>query len=114
VAELWTNNAESTLAGAITDVATTLDVQLGDAFKYPDPNPPDFFYCTLTNAAGTLIEIIKVTDRTGNTFSVIVRGQQGTTALAWNDGDKVELRLTKSGLEGLQASFARSFALMGV
>jgi hypothetical protein len=43
-------------------------------------------------SSGTPIEIVKVTARSTDTFT-IVRAQDNTTASAFNTGDKVELRL---------------------
>lgn len=90
---LYTNNAATTLASGITNVATSLTVATGAGALFPNPTSPDVFYATLENAAGTSREIVKVTARTTDTFT-IVRAQEGTTGTAFSTGDKVELRLT--------------------
>lgn len=100
MAELWTNNAKSTLAAGILAADTTLTVQAGYGFLFPQPSAPDYFYCTLDN--GVDLEIVKVRARSGDVFSTIDRGQQGTTARDWAGGDKVELRLTRRGIEDLR------------
>lgn len=56
---------------------------------------------TLIRASDSAIEVIKVTNITGTTWT-IVRAQEGTTALDFIAGDKVELRVTAGFLQGLQ------------
>ena len=90
---LFTNNAAATLASSITVGATSLTVTTGQGTLFPTITGSNIFYITLTDAAtGNLIEIVKVTARTGDTMT-IVRAQDNTTAHAYSAGDKVELRL---------------------
>ena len=87
--ELYANNAESTLAGAITNVALTLNVSPGSGVLFPNPNNAlgQFFRLSLTDAATALQhEIVYVTAKTTDTFTIL-RGQEGTTAQAWSAGD---------------------------
>ena len=86
----FTNNATTTLSLGITSIAVALTVAIGGGAKFPALSGGDVFYATLANSGGA-VEIVKVTARVGDVFT-IVRGQDGTTALAWNIGDKVELR----------------------
>jgi hypothetical protein len=94
---LFTNNAATTLATGINSSVTSLTVASATGGLFPNPTAGQYFYCTLSNAAGTTIEIVKVTARSTDTFT-IVRGQDNTTASAFIAGDKVELRLTNSDL----------------
>ena len=94
----FTNNATSTLAAGINSSVTTLSVAAGQGALFPTLSG-DYFYCTLANVAGT-VEIIKVTARSTDTFT-IVRGQDNTTAASWIAGDKVELRLVAASLNDL-------------
>ena len=89
----FTNNAATTLASGILAGATSLTVAAGTGALFPALSGGNFFYCTLQNTAGTTIEIVKVTARSTDTFT-IVRAQEGTSASAFSTGDKVELRLT--------------------
>lgn len=93
---LFTNNAFSTLASGITDVATSLAVAAADGAKFPNPTGADYFYATLIDTSNNL-EIIKVTTRSTDTFT-IVRAQEGTTGRAYSAGDRIELRVTAAGL----------------
>ena len=95
----FTNNAASTLAGAINSSVTSLTVASGQGALFPSLGAGDYFYCTLANTAGT-VEIVKVTARATDVFT-IVRGQDNTTATSWSLGDKVELRLVAASLNDI-------------
>jgi hypothetical protein len=90
---LYTNNAATTLSASITNSATSLTVTTGAGSLFPNPTAPDYFLLTLQGVSGTPIEIVKVTARSTDTMT-IVRAQEGTTASAFNGGDKAELRIT--------------------
>ena len=108
---LFTNNAATTLATGINSSVTSLTVASATGGLFPNPTAGQYFYCTLSNAAGTTIEIVKVTARSTDTFT-IVRGQDNTTASAFIAGDKVELRLTNSDLINFpQLDSTNTFAL---
>ena len=94
---LFTNNAATTLASSINNSVTSLTVATGTGALFPTLGAGQYFFCTLANTAGT-VEIIKVTARSGDTFSTIIRGQDNTSAVSWNSGDKVELRLVNADL----------------
>ena len=97
MAVLYSNNASSTLSASITSTATSLSVASGAGALFPAPSGSDYFYITLVNSAGAM-EIMKVTARSVDTLTV-VRGQDGTTGVAWAAGDRVELRFTKAMLD---------------
>ena len=90
---LYTNNATPTLASSITNVATSLTVATGQGSIFPTITGSNYFMCTLQSTSGSPLEIVKVTARSTDTFT-IVRAQEGTTGSAFNSGDFVELRLT--------------------
>lgn len=87
-----TNNAVSTLAGSINTVVLALSVQPGHGARFPAASivSGNYFYVTLLDAANN-IEIVKVTDRTVDTFTII-RARDGTTAKSFAANDRVELR----------------------
>ncbi len=102
--QLFANNAASVLASSLTSVATSLTVTTGHGARFPSPSGGDYFLATLCQqgSAGEInFEIVKVTARSTDSFT-IVRAQESTTALAYNAGDKFELRLTKGTMEGLR------------
>lgn len=96
----FANNAASTLASPITNVDTSLSVATGNGSLFPSLGSGDFFYCTLEN--GATREIVKVTGRTGDVFT-IVRAQEGTTALNWSSGATVSHRITAASLGALSS-----------
>lgn len=84
---LFANNASTTLAGAITAVATTANLASGTGVLFPSPGAGQYFVLTFTDAATGLInEIVWVTNVTGDVIT-ITRAQEGTTAKPWNAGD---------------------------
>jgi len=89
---LVANNAATTLASGITNVATSLTVATGAGALFPNPQTFEYFYATLSNLTGTTVEIVKVTARASDTFTV-VRGQFGTTPAAFATSDLVEMRM---------------------
>jgi len=95
----FTNNAATTLLSSITSVATSLTVASGTGVLFPALSGSQYFWCTLANNSGT-VEIVKVTARSTDTFT-ITRAQDNTSAVAWNAGDKVELRLVAAALNDL-------------
>ncbi len=84
---LFANNAATTIAGAITNTALTVNLAPGAGALFPSPGAGQYFLGTFNDAAtGLLTEIVQVTARSGDTLT-IVRAQEGTTAQAWNSGD---------------------------
>jgi len=93
----FTNFALSQTAIALSPTDTSILVEAGHGSRYPALTGSDFFYVTLENAA-LVREIVKVTARITDTLTV-VRGQDGTTAAAWDAGTPVALRLNAAALE---------------
>lgn len=83
----YANNAKGTLASGISAVATSFTLSSSaQAATFPLTGP---FYATLTDAStGTIHEIVLVTAVTGLTYTC-TRGQDNTTAVAWNAADFV-------------------------
>ncbi len=85
--QLFTNNAVSLLAAGISDTDTSLTVMAGYGVQFPQPtgDGSDFFLITLENQTASAREIIRVTGRSGDTFTFLLsdRGQEGTTPQAW-------------------------------
>ena len=97
----FTNFAATTLASGINTVVTSLTVATGTGTLFPTLAGAQYFYAVLADAAtGTTREVIKVTARSTDTFT-IVRAQDNTTAKSYITGDKIELRLTAAGIATL-------------
>lgn len=91
-----TNNASAPLAASINTSSTSITVTTSYGALFPSLGAGEYFYATLTNSSN-LIEIVKVTARSGDTLTA-VRAQEGTTALSWAAADKIELRITAATL----------------
>jgi hypothetical protein len=105
---LFTNNASATLASSITNVATVVNLTTGQGALFPALSGANYFYATLTDSSNN-IEVVKVTARTSDALTV-VRGQEGTTARAYNAADKLEIRVTAAGLGNMaQLDAAQTF-----
>ena len=82
MAVVFSNNAKTTLAATVSTSATSITVTDGSVF--PSISGSEYFYVTLqVSADGDLLEIVKVTARSGNTLTVI-RSQDGTSARAFS------------------------------
>ena len=92
---LFSNNAVARLAQDITPWDTTIRLEDGLNFPQPAAAGKEHFQATLT--AAKAVEIVRVTAREGNTLTV-VRGQEGSEAGAFSQGDGLELRLTADSL----------------
>lgn len=87
---VFSNNAGTTLAAALSNSATS--ATLVSVAPFPSISDSEqFFPLTLISAAdSSKSEITYVTNVTGNTVTLL-RGQEGTTPLAFNAGDHAQL-----------------------
>lgn len=92
----FANFAKTILALGCTDADTTINV--ADASIFPALAASEYFMLVLENA-NLDREIVKCTLKASNALTV-VRAQEGTTALAWDQGDRVALRMTSGAFEG--------------
>ena len=97
-----TNNGYGQLASGITDVATSLEVKAGQGASFPYLSGGDYFYCTLQKSNG-VFEIVKVTARSGDLFTTIVRSQDGTANVSFLADDIVSLRPVRAVITDLQS-----------
>lgn len=95
------NNAATILAATVGVSDTTISVAPGTGALFPSLSAGDWFPSTIVNGAGD-IEIVKVTGRSGDVFTV-VRAQDSTTARTFNPGDRIDLRLTAGSLSAMLA-----------
>jgi hypothetical protein len=101
---LFANLGKSTLAGGITNVATTVNLAVGTGVLFPAPGAGQYFVATFTDAlTGLLNEIVHVTNITGD-VATIVRAQESTTALAWLAGDLFDNLCTAGTMQSLFGS----------
>ena len=94
----FSNNAQTTLAGAITNTALTVALSPGSGALFPALSAGQTSNLTFVDAATGLInEIVKCTAISGDTLT-IVRAQDGTTAKSWLAGDFCALQVTAGDL----------------
>lgn len=103
---LAANNAQTVLAAGISSTATSLTVNTGTGTLFPSPVAgTSFFKLTIIDAAtGTLTEIVHVTARNGDVFT-IQRGQEGTVPRAWSANDIAANMMTAGTLSYLLTNF---------
>ena len=86
------NNASGFLATSISATDTSIILSTGTGANFPTLGAGDYFYATFSPTSGAS-EIVKCTARSGDTLTV-VRAQEGTSALSFAAGSRVELRVT--------------------
>lgn len=93
----FANNATTTLFSSVTVSDTQIIVSPGGGALFPAAGGSNYFMVTLVDIATGLLEIMKVTNRSDDTFTV-VRAQESTAARAFPAGSPVELRLTTQSI----------------
>ena len=91
---IYSNNASTTLSAGINDSTTTIGI--ASASGFPSIGSGEYYFATIANTNNTKIEVVKVT--AGTTSLTVVRGQDGTTAQAFDSGDNFQLRVTAATL----------------
>lgn len=96
---VFTNLASSLLASGITNADTSLTVGSGEGALFPAPAAGQHAIITLEDVSGN-VEFVKCTGRTGDALT-IVRAQEGSAALAFASGSRVECRPTAGVIGGM-------------
>jgi hypothetical protein len=89
---LLKNNTSSLLVGSVSAGTTSVVVTTGAGAGFPAVGVGDYFYATLVSPTG-LYEIVKCTARVNDVLT-IVRAQEGTVAIPFPDGSRIDLRVT--------------------
>lgn len=98
---LFANNATSTLAAAIDDSQTEIELATGEGDRFPELISAQIFVLTVVNLTTGDREIMNVTARDGDTLTV-ERGCEDTSAAEFPLGALVQLRVTADTLHYLQ------------
>lgn len=96
-----TDNYTTLLNGAINNSTTSITVDSTTKLPVLGSNTINL---TLDDGAGT-VEIVTVTSYAGNVLTVL-RGQEGTTAVAWADNSQIECRFTASSVDTKQGTLS--------
>lgn len=97
------NNAFGFLAAAVSATDTGLQLQAGNGGNFPAVGSNEYFYATMQATSGA-VEIVKVVGRAADVLTV-VRAQEGTSALAFAAGSRIELRVTAQSIRDIAAQF---------
>lgn len=108
----FANNAATTLFSSVTVSDSQIVVSPGGGALFPNAGSSNYFMVTVVDKTTSTLEIMKVTKRSGDTFTV-VRAQEDTTARAFPSGSSVELRLTaQSILDAIDVKIPRGIITM--
>src|SRR5208282_4447671 len=112
----FTNNAVSTLGGAISNTATSCTLAPGTGVLFPVITPgSQYFKLTFIDAGtGLLTEIVNVTNmnNAGDTVVSMVRGQEGTVALNWLANDLAQSLWTAGCAQAMLQTLATQTAVI--
>lgn len=105
MAELFTNNADGVLASVLADDATEIVLEPGgSADRFASPSVGDYQRATLeSDAVPGVFEIVRIKERDGDVLTVD-RGIEGTAAIEWPAGTRLQARVTAGMLEQLASS----------
>ena len=101
---VYTNNAETTLAAAISSTSAT-SISVTSSSTFPTLGSGEYFYATIDDGSNN--EIVKVTAISGTTWTV-VRASDNTTARTFANGSTVQIRMTAALLEDIQDNMQSS------
>lgn len=85
---LFANLASSALAANLASGGLSLTVTAATGVLFPNPGASEVFICKIVRLSDSAYEIIKVTARSIDSFT-ITRGEDGTTPLNFVTGDKI-------------------------
>ena len=86
------NNAVGYVSTTVNAVDIGIVLNAGNGAAFPALSAGEYFYATLSDTTGAY-EVVKVTARSTDTLAV-TRAQEGTVALSFNSGSRLEARVT--------------------
>ncbi len=96
---VFSNNSSANLAAAISDTATSIQVTTGKSQLFHYIPSGRIYYQLATITDNTNYEIVKITRNSHTDTMTVVRGVNGTTAVAWPAGSVIEARLDAATLQ---------------
>lgn len=97
---IFKNIARSQLSAGIDDVQTTITVLATEGAKFPNLTGGDTFRVAVEDPLTRTVEIMDCTGVSGDVLTV-TRGAEGSAALAFPLGSRVELRLTAGVMDAM-------------
>jgi len=101
MAQIFGNFAGSTLDSELA--IDGLSAVVVSAASFPAVSSPDYYYCVISTVDDSVCEVVKVTNLTGSTFT-IVRAQDSSTAALWPVGSKFQLRAVAAAIRDVVSS----------
>ena len=96
------DNAYGTIGVGLTPSGTSLTWTTGHGARFPAVASGQVLYACILNATNVLEEIQITAHTNGADTATIVRGVNGTSALTWNAGDRIECRVSSEVLRRAQ------------
>lgn len=103
---LFVDNAYGTLGSGLLTTDSALNFTAGHGARFPAVTAPDVLYCCILNSSNILEEVIITAHTSGADSCTITRAAGGTTAKAWNTGDRIEARLSTTSFKAAVKFFA--------
>ena len=94
------DNAYGTLGGALASTASSITFTSGHGARFPAVAAGECLYVCLLNSNNVLEEIQITTHTASADTADVVRAAGGTTAKAWNAGDRIEARISSTAIAG--------------
>lgn len=105
------DNAYGTIASGLSVSTTALAFTSGHGARFPAVAAGQCLNCCLLNSNNTLEEVIITLHTAGSDSATISRAAGGTTAKAWNAGDRIEARVSSEVLGKLQQEALKGTAI---
>lgn len=105
------DNGYGTLGSALATGDTTLTFTAGHGARFPAVASGQMLSCCILNANNVLEEVQVTLHTAGADTATMVRGANGTTAKAWNAGDRVEARVSSDVLKRLQVEAMKEITI---
>ena len=107
--QIFSNNAISLLASPLGIGDSVIQLLSGHGGMFPSPGPDEFFLVTLEDQASSVREIVRISERVGDTLIVAARGQEDTIARNWSasagNDTLVDHRITAGTLQRLSNEY---------
>lgn len=94
----FADNAYGTLGGSLASTASSIAFTSGHGARFPAVAAGECLYVCLLNSNNVLEEIQITTHTAGADSADVVRAVGGTTAKAWNAGDRIEARISSTAI----------------
>ena len=105
------DNAFGTLGAGLVVGDTTLTFTSGHGARFPAVTGSQNMYLCILNSSNLIEEVIVTAHTAGADTATMTRAAGGTTAKAWNSGDRVEVRMSSACLAAIMGTINECFAV---